>query len=329
MDGVERGHLEQGGDVDEHAPSRGTAAASGLAAAGVATGPIPVRSRLLLAALKRLPQRALSRLAGRLADLPIPRPLRRSVLGGAARALGIDTSEAELPLGGYPSLDAFFTRRLRPGARPIATDPDAVVSPVDGILGATGTVADGRLLQVKGRRYSLAELLDDGDAAVLYEGGLFVTIYLSPRHYHRIHSPCGGAVVRARRVPGRLLPVNPPSVRSTPDLFPRNERLVCHVDAGGLRAVVVAVGAFNVGRISAAFDPDWNRPTGGVTNRRHAGAETRAYEPPIPVRRGEEIMAFHLGSTVVVVLEPGSATMLPELAAGDELRLGQKVASIS
>jgi len=297
-----------------------------MAARSEALGERPgAGSRALVAGLARLPQGALSRLAGRLADLPIPRPLRRSVLGVVAGALGIDVREAELDLGRYRTVDELFTRRLRPGSRPIAGDPAVMVSPVDGILGATGTVRAGRLLQVKGRSYSLAELLDDVGTAAGYDGGLYVTIYLSPRHYHRIHSPCDGAVGSARHVPGALMPVNRPSLLITPDLFPRNERLVCHIGGAGGRAVVVAVGAFNVGRISAAFDPAWNRPTGGVTNRRGAAAETRSYDPPVPVRKGEEIMAFHLGSTVVLVLEPGRAELTPGLAIGDEVRLGQAI----
>lgn len=242
--------------------------------------------------------------------------------------LGIDVDEAERPVDGYGSVDELFTRRLRAGTRPIDVDPTALVSPVDGSLGATGVIRDGRPLQVKGRSYSLAELLDDDGAARRYEGGLYLTIYLSPRHYHRIHSPCDGVVASARHVPGALMPVNRPSLLLTPDLFPRNERLICNVDGPAGRVAVVAVGAFNVGRISAAFDLGWNRPTGGVTNRRGAVAETRSYEPPVPVRKGGEIMAFHLGSTVVVVLEPGRGELIAGLATGDEIRLGQAVVSL-
>jgi phosphatidylserine decarboxylase len=291
-------------------------------------GSVTAGARVVVATLARLPQGALSRVAGRLADLPIPRMLRRPVLGTVARLLGIDTAEAELDVAQYRTVDELFTRRLRPGVRTIAADPAVMVSPVDGILGEAGTVRDGRLLQVKGRSYSLAGLLDDGAAAARYDGGVYVTIYLSPSHYHRIHSPCDGVVRSARRVPGALMPVNPPALLLTPDLFPRNERLVCHVDGAAGRTAVVAVGAFNVGRISAAFDAAWNRPTGGVTNRRGATAETREYDPPVPVRKGEEVMAFHLGSTVVLVLEPGRGELASGLASGDEVRLGQAIARV-
>jgi phosphatidylserine decarboxylase len=254
------------------------------------------------------------------------------LLGLFARLVGIDTSEAELPLAEYPSVNRFFVRRLKPGAREIVPDPAITVSPVDGITGEIGQITDGRLLQVKGRHYSAASLLDDGNVASRFDGGCFVTLYLSPRHYHRIHSPCTGKIVRARHVPGGLLPVNRPSIALNPELFTRNERLICHVDGAQGKVAVVAVGAFNVGRISAAFDREWNRPVGengGVSNRRGAVASTRSYDPPIEIGQGDEIMAFHLGSTVVLLLEPQRFRLLPELAPGVEVRVGQPLAHLA
>jgi phosphatidylserine decarboxylase len=257
--------------------------------------------------------------------------LRPGLLGLFARVVGIDISEAELPLVEYPSVNRFFVRRLRPGAREIVTDPSVVVSPVDGISGELGQVTDGRLLQVKGRHYSVASLLDDDAAASRFDGGCFITLYLSPRHYHRIHSPCAGRIPSARHVPGGLLPVNQPSVAINPELFTRNERLICHVDGAMGRVAVVAVGAFNVGRISASFDREWNRPVGedgGVSNQRGAVATTRSYDPPVEIDQGNEIMAFHLGSTVVLLLEPQQLTVVPELAPGAEVRVGQPLARL-
>lgn len=247
------------------------------------------------------------------------------MLGTAARALGIDADEAELPLMDYPSLNEFFVRRLRAGARPWPRDPDAAGSPVEAVVGEVGAVRAGRLIQAKGLDYTAAALLADDAAAARFEGGTFATLYLSPRHYHRIHAPSDGAIARAVHVPGRLLPVNAAAVAHVRDLFPRNERLACFVDGPLGTLAVVAIGAFNVGRISAAFDDDWNRPPGrpgSVTNRqgRHE-PENRAYDPPINVRRGQEIMAFHLGSTVVLLGEPGTA-LDPSVRPGAEIRLG-------
>jgi phosphatidylserine decarboxylase len=293
----------------------------------------PGRWRALLAVLAHVPHGTLSRAFGRVADLPLPRALRPVVLGGFARALGIDTTEAERPVVEYESVNRFFVRRLRPGVRTWPTDPALAAAPVDGVLGQLGAITDGTLVQAKGRRYTAAALLADEAAAAAYDGGAFLTLYLSPRHYHRIHTPCPGTIPLARHIPGALLPVNAAAVAHVPELFARNERLVCYVDGDGSRAglgrvAVVAVGAFNVGRISAAFDPAWNAPAGRaawVTNRRRAVAETHRYQPPVPVALGQEIMAFHLGSTVVLLFPPGVA-LEAGLAPGQEVRVGQVVA---
>ncbi len=342
-------------------PCRGRARGRILAAAmnvpDVTPDLPPGRWRALLALLAHVPQGALSRAFGRVADLPIPLPVRPAILGGFARALAIDAAEAEHPLTDYGSLNAFFVRRLRPGARVWPSEPDVAASPVDAILGQSGTITDGLLVQAKGRRYTAAALLDEPAAAAAYEGGSFLTLYLSPRHYHRIHTPCPGHIPRARHLPGALLPVNAAAVAHLPEHFARNERLVCYVDAddnaGGAppaepagasaplggsgpavsgrslgRVAVVAIGAYNVGRISAAFDPAWHGgrgPSGWVTNRPGARAQTHTYDPPVPVAAGQEIMAFHLGSTVVLLFAPG-VTLEPGLTAGREVRVGQVVA---
>lgn len=286
--------------------------------------------RAVLKLLGRLPQGALSRGLGSLADTPLPPRLRVPVLSTVARALGIDVGEAERPLSEYPSVNAFFVRRLRPGARswPAA---QGLVSPVDGILGQVGRIDRGRLIQAKGLDYAAADLLDDPGEAGRFEGGAFITIYLSPRHYHRIHAPVEGAIPLARYVPGALFPVNDPSVRHVRDLFARNERLLAHIDGPLGRVAVVAVGAYNVGRISAAFDPAWAGEGGGrdrpwITNRAEPLPRERRYAPALPIRRGEELMAFHLGSTVVLLGEPDALELTDVCVAGREVRLGEMLA---
>ncbi len=288
----------------------------------------PARARALLALLGRLPQGALSRAFGRLMDLPVPRALRPAVIGGFARMMGIDVTAAEKPVAEYETINRFFVRRLRPGLRSWPQDPAVVAAPVDGILGQLGLIGEGgRLLQAKGRWYSAAALLDDAVAAWRYAGGSFVTLYLSPRHYHRIHAPCPGSIPEATHVPGALLPVNASAVAHVPDLFPRNERVACYLDAAAPaigRVAVVAVGAYNVGRISAAFDRNWHAARGWVSNHPGARVETRRYAPPVPIAAGDELMAFHLGSTVVLLLEPGIA-LEGALAPGQEVRVGQVI----
>jgi phosphatidylserine decarboxylase len=305
---------------------------TGLSMSVPAVSPeLPPRTwRLILRLLGRVPQAALSRAFGAVADVPLPPATRRLVLGAFARAVGIDLDEAELPLEEYPTLNAFFVRRLRPGARTWPTGGRVVASPVDGILGQLGTIHRGRLVQAKGRWYSAAELLGRAEDAERYQEGAFVTIYLSPRHYHRIHSPCGGEIPRARHVPGALLPVNEAAVAHIPDLFARNERLVCHLQWPLGSLAVVAVGAYNVGRITAAFDPAWNarHESGGgrpisATNRRHVPGVEHEYRPPVEVRMGDEIMTFHLGSTIVLLLDPAAPPLRADLRPGAPIRLGE------
>ena len=283
--------------------------------------------RTLLAILSRLPQASLSRGMGKVADIPLPPRLRGPALTAFARALGIDVSEAEHPLDVYTSLNDFFVRRLRAGTRSWPADADVLVSPVDGVLGQLGRITAGRLVQAKGRSYSAGDLIRSAAEGTRYEGGVFITLYLSPRHYHRIHTPIPGAVTMARHVPGALLPVNSAAVNGINDLFPRNERLLCFVEGALGSVAVVAVGAYNVGRISARFDPAWSGEDGRwITNRRMPPPPERRYDPPVPVAAGEEIMAFHLGSTVVLLVEPDQVELLPQLAPGQEVRLGEPLA---
>ncbi len=240
--------------------------------------------------------------------------------------LGIDLTEAELPVQDYPSIGKLFVRRLKPGARPGPNSENTLASPVDGIVGACEPIVAGLAIQAKGRHYSVAELVDDADRAEALTGGLFVTIYLSPRHYHRIHSPCSGKIGAARHIPGRLFPVNAPAVNTIPRLFCRNERLISWIDGPFGSVAVAAIGAFNVGRISAAFDAEWTGRR-GVTNRRGVIAETHTYDPPVAIGQCDELMAFHLGSTIVMLIPPGEGLRLDEgMTQGREIRVGEPVA---
>lgn len=281
-----------------------------------------MRWRIVLGTLRRLPQGALSRMTGRFADVRLPLPLRTLVLGVFARIAGIDVAEAERTLTEYESVDAFFVRRLKPGARSWPDDGRAITSPVDGAVGEIGTIRGGAMLQAKNRPYSAASLLDDAAMAARFDGGDYVTLYLSPRDYHRVHTPCAGTVATARHVPGALLPVNGPAIHHVPELFPRNERVTCYLDSAAGRIALVAIGAFNVGRIELVFDQGW------TTNRRNATAGDRDYDPPIVVGRSDELMVFHLGSTIVMLFEPGRVRLADTLVTGGSVRLGQTIGSL-
>jgi phosphatidylserine decarboxylase len=267
----------------------------------------------LMATLASSP--ALSRASGRLSDLRLPPAILSPLIRAYARAFGVDLSEAARPVGSYPSFNAFFTRALAPGCRPVAREAGVVASPCDARVSTIGPVpADGWLEQVKGRSYSIEALLGSASAAAPFGGGVHATLYLSPAMYHRVHSPVDGRIRSWRYVPGRLFPVNGPGVRSIPGLFTRNERvcLFCETEGHG-RAAVVLVGAANVGRMSLAF-------TDLVTNR-GAAAELVEPERPVPVARGEEIGVFNLGSTVVVLLADPS--LVPAVEPGSLVRMGQ------
>ncbi|MEN8374715.1 MAG: archaetidylserine decarboxylase [Gemmatimonadota bacterium] len=255
-------------------------------------------------------------MAARLADSPVPKALRWPLYRAFAAAVGADTGETERPLASYGTFDAFFTRRLRAGARRWPDDSSVAGSPVDGVVGRFGKVEDGAALQAKGRPYLVDELLGDADLAARFAGGVYLTIYLAPRHYHRVHAPLAGALRTVRHVAGRLLPVNAPAVALVDRLFVSNERVACAIEGDSTAVAVVAVGALNVGRISVPAAPGWN-PRAGI-DRAHR------YDPTPRLERGDELMIFHLGSTVVLLFD--GYRLAPGLRRGAEIRLGDPIA---
>ena len=211
--------------------------------------------------------------------------------------------DAEKQLSGYKSFDAFFTRRLKPGLRPIHGQ---LVHPVDGRLTQQGEIKQGQLIQAKGWTYPVAEFLGDPSLGQAYEGGTFMTYYLCPADYHRVHSPTSGEMVSARHIPGLLWPVNEWSVTNIKRLFNLNERVVLNFDSPRGRWSAVLVGATNVGHITITLDPS-------ITTNRwlwHAPTD-RTYAPPIPVAAGSELGMFHLGSTVICLFEKGFGVEAP------------------
>jgi phosphatidylserine decarboxylase len=255
----------------------------------------------LLAAqvLRALPRVRISRAVGRLCDQPLPPAVSRAVTEAYCRAYRVDLSEAAVPLGAYPSFDAFFTRTLRPGARPISGD--ALVSPADGLLSALGVIDPGARIFVKGQPYDVGELVGDARDAARYAGGEFAVVYLAPRDYHRVHAPVEGAISRVRGLGGDLYPVNSIGEKHVPQLFVRNQRAAIVIDSEGLgRVTAVMVGATIVGRVTVSVLPGDDVPEGD-----------HAIAPPVRVARGDEIGIFHLGSTVVLLLEPGISVTRP------------------
>ena len=266
-----------------------------------------------------VPKRAVSGAIGWGASRGIPGRLRSVMLSRFARVYGIDVAEAEKPLDDYAGFDEFFTRRLRAGARPIADEAGGIVSPADGTVVECGLATAGTLIQAKGSTFDLAELLGDAEIAARLEGGAYLITYLSPKDYHRVHAPVGGRVVGWRHIPGTLFSVGAKSVASEPGLFVRNERFVTliEMEGGGLCAVVM-VAAIGVGHVTVSYDAEvaTHRPRFLRAAVRH-----RRYDDPKPIRRGEELGIFHLGSTTIAVFEPGRVELAP-FAAGEAMKMG-------
>jgi phosphatidylserine decarboxylase len=276
--------------------------------------------RLLILVLSVLPKHGMSRAAGRLCNLTVPRPLRGAVYRGYCAIFGARAEDAELPLAEYPSINAFFTRKLKPGLRPVAAK--AIVAPADSGVGAYGIVTNDTLVQAKGRNYSLAALLGDKAQAHRMEGGTFVTFYLAPRDYHRVHVPVDGEIVSATYIPGELWPVNVFAVTHVADLFAVNERIVVRIRRhGGADVMVVLVGATMVGMTRLVFD-DLH------TNARRREVQQRNYNPPLPVRAGDQLGHFEFGSTVIMVCSKWSGTIEP-LEVGQTVRMGERVGSVA
>ncbi len=247
--------------------------------------------------LRVLPRAQISRAMGHLADVAWSPAVGRAVVALYSHMYDVSLDECA-DKGPWENFDAFFTRRLRDGVRPLGDDPRAVLSPADGRIASLGRVTrDGRLL-VKGRPYSVDELVGDPAEAERFRGGGGFVVYLSPRDYHRVHAPVSGKVRRIRSMPGDYFPVNDIGLAHVPNLFCRNRRVAIEIDSDqGLgRVTVVMVVAIVVGRITVKGLHDRDVPLGD-----------HAFDPPMPVARGEEIGVFHLGSTAVVFVEERAA----------------------
>ena len=278
-----------------------------------------VNDRTFIAAMRVVPKNAVSRLAGAATRLPLPGPVGRGVMRAFARRYGVDLAECD-GLSSFRTFGEFFARPLRPGLRPVAPGDEVVVSPVDAVVSQAGSSLQGRLVQAKGIDYPVGALVGDPGLGRLFSGGAYVTLYLSPKDYHRIHFPLPGRVVGWRYVPGRLWPVNAASVRRVQGLFTVNKRLITILDSPLGRVAIVAVGATVVGRVRASYDPAVPR-----TNRAWARPQGREYPQPIPVEKGQELGAFEMGSTVILLFEEGRVALSPALSPGVPVRVGQPI----
>lgn len=249
--------------------------------------------------LRVLPRTRITRAVGRLCEARLSPALSTAVVSVYAKAYKVALDEAIAPNGAYESFDAFFTRRLREGARPLPEDERSFISPADGKIADIGLIDGAGALNVKGRAYTVAELTGDSSESKRYAGGQFTVVYLSPRDYHRVHAPVSGHITMVRSMPGDLYPVNAIGEEHVPSLFAINRRVAVVIDTPDRgRVTVVLVGAMIVGRITVS-----------VIDARDVPLGIHDFTPGRPVRRGGEIGIFHLGSTAVVFAEKDASPL--------------------
>ena len=284
-----------------------------------ATGSPTLRARAFVAMQYLLPQHLLSRKVRRLTRVRL-RPFKNALIGAFMRHFQPDMSEATNPDPlSYPTFNAFFTRALKPGARPCDPDARVFASPVDGTVSQIGRLEGARILQAKGHEYTVEALLGGPSRwSERFSGGSFATLYLAPYNYHRIHMPASAALREAWFIPGTLFSVNATTAAAVPGLFARNERVILVFESGPLAFAVVLVGALFVGSMSTVWHGEI-APSGPRVPSRLAPPEAVASR----LEKGAELGRFNMGSTVIVLLPGGAVGWRPELAPGGSVKVGQ------
>ena len=270
---------------------------------------------ILLQLMRLMPTHMISRLVGSLAS----RPFSKEMIPLFSKVFGIPVEEAEKQLGDYHSLNDFFTRKLKEQARPIDADTHSIVSPADGKVAAFGEIMGGQLIQAKGVPFTVWNLLGiPREETAHYEGGRFITIYLSPKDYHRVHTPVKGEITDYSYLPGTLFPVNAFGVRAVKGLFAKNERLVTFIQSSKVgKVALVKVGATIVGSVKVGYSKEagTNVKAGTILHQKLAS--------PYPIERGQEIGFFQFGSTVVLAFEKGKMEFIPTLQEGQTIKMGE------
>jgi len=269
-----------------------------------------------------MPKQALTAFGGRIASARAGALTTRLIRWFVGR-YGVNMAEAaDADIAAYASFNEFFTRALKPGARPLAAAD--WVSPVDGAISQFGAIERDQIFQAKGHHYSTTALLG-GDAALAarFQDGHFATLYLSPKDYHRIHMPCDGRLTRMIHVPGDLFSVNPTTARGVPGLFARNERVVCLFESAHGPLAMVLVGATIVGSMATVWHGVVNPPRPGTLREWHYGGDG---QPAVQLKQGDEMGRFLLGSTVVMLVPAGPLHFNPAWAPGGSIRMGESMA---
>jgi phosphatidylserine decarboxylase len=271
-----------------------------------------------------LPQHGLSRAMHRLARCE-NRAWKNALIKTAVRFYQVKLDEAKEPNPeAYPSFNAFFTRALKPEARPLCADGDALLCPADGAISQIGEIAEGRILQAKGKHFSVAELLGgDAERARPFANGKFATIYLSPRDYHRLHMPLAGTLRTMAHVPGQLFSVNAATAEHVPNLFARNERVAAIFDTEAGPMALVLVGAIFVSSIETVWHGEVTPPTAAQVRAWDYAADAPALD------KGAEMGRFNMGSTVIVLFGENAIAWEGSLKAGEAVKMGQRLGRIA
>lgn len=278
-----------------------------------------MRDRLFILSQHLLPHHLLSRLAGSLANCTWSW-VKNPFINWFVNRYQVDMSQAAEPNPtAYACFNDFFTRALRPDARPLDPDQNSILCPADGVISQMGSIAHGRVIQAKGQSFSVLELLGGNSAhASQFQGGQFATVYLSPSDYHRVHMPLTGTLREMIHVPGKLFSVNQTTAANVPELFARNERVVCLFDTEAGPMALVLVGAM----IVASIETVWAGPI--APPQRLVRSQQYGISAP-QLERGAEMGRFKLGSTAILLLSPGRARWNGQLSAGSLVRMGQKL----
>nr|WP_288454197.1 archaetidylserine decarboxylase [uncultured Pseudomonas sp.] len=279
-----------------------------------------MKERLFILSQHLIPHHLLSRLIGCAAQCRAAW-FKNRLIGWFAKQYQVDMSEAQVEdLNAYEHFNAFFTRALKEGARPLDNTPGAVLCPADGAISQLGRIEHGRVFQAKGHSYSVTELLGgDSERAAPFMGGDFATVYLSPKDYHRVHMPLAGTLREMIYVPGRLFSVNQTTAENVPELFARNERVVCLFDTERGPMAVVLVGAMIVASIETVWAGLITPPKRELKTVRY----DEAARGPVNLEKGAELGRFKLGSTAIVLFGPEQVKWAEELGANSPVRMGQ------
>jgi len=281
------------------------------------------RAELFVALQRLLPKHALSRLIAKLAESKNIW-LKNLLINRAIKTFDINMDEAiSDDLASYDSFNAFFTRQLKPEARPLDKGAKIITSPADGVISQAGKIVKNKVLQAKNVDYSLARLVGDSNQAKHYENGIFSTIYLSPKDYHRVHIPADGQLLNSRYIPGELFSVNQQTAEMVPNLFARNERLVCEFKSAQLgHFSVIFVGAMLVAGIETVWGGMEKPGPGAVRETDHSDQE-------IYFSKGDEIGRFKFGSTVILLFPENSVTLNKNIAATNPVNVAEKFALVN